>query len=234
MTELERTTTGVPLHTAGDHTATRAVIVIHEAFGVTDHIKDVTERFAQAGYVAVAPELFHRHGGPVFDYDDLDGARAVTAKLDADQIDMDLRATVSHLHALGVPRGAVGLVGYCLGGTVALAAAANGLVDAAVTFYGGGIQEGRFGYPALVDLAEDLTVPWLGLFGDEDRAIPVGDVELLRAAAADADVFTEVVRYPGVGHAFHNDARPEMFDAEAAADAASRTLAFFDTHLTNA
>jgi carboxymethylenebutenolidase len=208
------------------------VVLLHEAFGVTEHIRSVAERFAGAGYFAVVPELFHRHDSPAFSYDDRDGAFAVMATLRHDELDADLDGAVQFLRGEQFTAGTVGLVGYCLGGSLALVAATRGTVDAAVSFYGGGITAGRFGYPPLVEIADDIVVPWLGLFGDDDSSIPVEHVELLRAAAADAAVPTEIVRYPGAGHAFHNDARPDLFHPEAACDAAGRTMTFLATSLT--
>jgi carboxymethylenebutenolidase len=118
-----------------------------------------------------------------------------------------------------------------MGGSVALATAASHQVGAAVTFYGGGVTQGRFGFRPLVELAPELRSPWLGLFGDRDQSIAVEDVEALRAAAATADVPTEVVRYPDAGHGFHRDGSAS-FNAEAAADAWHRTLGWFARHLT--
>jgi carboxymethylenebutenolidase len=106
-------------------------------------------------------------------------------------------------------------------------------LGAAVTFYGGGVAEGRFGLPAAVDVASRLQAPWLGLYGDRDKGIPVEQVEALRAAAAEAPVPTEIVRYPDAGHGF-NCADRASFHPPSAADAWARTLAFFDHHLAEA
>lgn len=119
-----------------------------------------------------------------------------------------------------------------MGGTVSLVAGARSELGAAVTFYGGGVREGRFGEPALVDLAPTLRSPWLGLYGDADTGIPTEEVEELRAAAARASVETEVVRYPDAGHGFHCDAR-DAYDAPAARDAWSRTLEWLGRHLSH-
>jgi carboxymethylenebutenolidase len=114
---------------------------------------------------------------------------------------------------------------------VAFLAGARRALGAAVTFYGGGVKEGRFGMPALVELATELKTPWLGLFGDRDQGIPVADVELLRAEAATAEVPTEIVRYPEAEHGFHCDARPS-YHGLSALDAWERTLRWFKTHLS--
>ena len=102
-----------------------------------------------------------------------------------------------------------------------------------MTFYGGGIQEGRFGMPSLIQLAPGLATPWLGLFGDLDQGIPFEEVEALRDAASTAPVPTEVVRYPAAEHGFHCDARPSYNEA-ASKDAWQRTLDWFGQYLTPA
>jgi carboxymethylenebutenolidase len=100
-----------------------------------------------------------------------------------------------------------------------------------VGFYGGGIVTARrAGLPPLVGEAGDLKTPWLGLFGDEDRSIPVEDVETLRGALGAAKVESEIVRYAGAGHGFHCDERPDYAEA-AAKDAWARTLDWFAAHL---
>jgi carboxymethylenebutenolidase len=105
-------------------------------------------------------------------------------------------------------------------------------LGAAVTFYGGGVAEGRFGLPSLLDQAPDLTTPWLGLYGDLDQGIPFTDVDRLRDSAARSKVPTEVVRYPDADHGFNCNDRPAVFNPTAAADAWSRTIDWFDRYLT--
>ncbi|MBW4029314.1 MAG: dienelactone hydrolase family protein [Acidobacteria bacterium] len=221
----------VPLHVAGEISSPRAVIVIQEAFGVNDHIRDVTDRFAAAGYLAIAPELFHRVGSPEVDYDNFPDAMAAMSALDASGIEQDLRAAAAYLAAAQFAPSAIGIVGYCMGGTVSFVAATLGIVGAAASFYGGGIEAGRFGFPPLLELAPALRAPWIGLYGDLDKGIPIEQVEALRNAASDAPFDTEVVRYPDADHGFHCDGRPMVFNAVDAADAHARTLAFFSTHL---
>ena len=223
----------VPLDVAGDASAPRAVIVIQEAFGVNDHIRDVAARFAAAGYYAVAPELFHRVGSPEVDYDDFPEAMAAMAELDAGGIEHDLRAAAAFLAEAGYPPASVGAVGYCMGGTVSFVAATLGIVGAAASFYGGGIEAGRFGFAPLLELAPALTAHWIGLYGDLDKGIPVAQVEALRAAVSSVGVDTEIVRYPDAEHGFHCDGRPAVFNADDAADAHARTLDFFAVHLSD-
>jgi len=206
------------------------VIVVQEAFGVTPHIRSICERLASAGYVAIAPEFFHRTGSPVLEYGDYEKVMPNMARLSADGLANDVAAAIDALDAEGVAPTHRGIVGFCMGGTVALWAGTAFEFGAAVTFYGGGVVEGRFGLPSLLDAAPRLRCPWLGLFGDQDRGIPSEQVELLAAAAATAPVDTEVHRYPEAGHGFNCDDRDAYHEASAA-DAWGRTLAWFDTHL---
>jgi carboxymethylenebutenolidase len=120
-----------------------------------------------------------------------------------------------------------------MGGTVTFLTAVRRKLGAAVTFYGGGVGQGRFGLPSLVELAPGLSTPWLGLYGDKDRSIPVDDVEALRAAAGRAPVDTDLVRYAEAGHGFHCDVRADYHEASAT-DAWARALAWFDAHLASA
>lgn len=207
-----------------------AVIVIQEAFGVNDHIEDVTRRFARAGYRAVSPHLFHRSGDPTLPYDDFTQVMPHMKALSAEGIADDLDATLAYLSGAGFAEKKVGIVGFCMGGTVAFHAAVRHGLGAAVSFYGGGVAEGRFGYPSQVGEAPKLQTPWLGLFGDRDQGIPVDEVEQLRSAASSAPVPTEVVRYPNAEHGFHCDARPS-YDQQSAGDAWTRTLDWFGRYL---
>ena len=221
----------VPLDVAGDPSSPRAVIVIQEAFGVNDHIREVTDRFGAAGYYAVAPELFHRIGSPEVPYDIFPEAMSIISELNADGLGSDLGAAAEFLGEADYPASSIGIVGYCMGGTVTFYAATTGMVGAAASFYGGGIEAGRFGFPPLLELAPRLRADWIGLYGDLDKGIPVEQVEALRAAVAATTFDTQVIRYADAEHGFHCDARPGVFNATAAADAHQRTLEFFSSHL---
>ena len=211
--------------------APRAVVVIQEAFGVNDHIEDVTRRFADAGYHAVAPALFHRAGGGTAPYDDFEKVLPLFEGLTDAAILMDVGAALTHLREQGFDEGAIGIVGFCMGGRVTFLASLEHALGAAVGFYGGGIVTGRFPqFPTLIERAGELKTPWLGLFGDLDGSIPVEDVETLRSRLADLDVPTEVLRYATGDHGFHCDVR-SSYNAEAATDAWARTLAWFAEHL---
>lgn len=209
-----------------------AVVVVQEAFGVTDHIRGICDLLAERGWVAAAPSLFHRVERQVFAYDDLPAVMPVMQTLTRDDIDADLDATIDHLVGRGFATSRLGIVGFCMGGSVALYAAATRNLGAAVTFYGGGLATGRFGFPPGIELGAAIRVPWLGLYGDLDQGIPVDDVERLREAVADRPVATEIVRYDKGMHGFNCDDRPAVYDADIAADARHRMFAWFDVHLT--
>jgi carboxymethylenebutenolidase len=211
--------------------AARAVIVIQEAFGVNDHIEDVTRRFADAGYHAVAPALFHRAGGGTAPYDDFEKVFPLFEGLTDAGILMDVTASIAHLHEQGFANGSIGIVGFCMGGRVTFLASLEHALGASVGFYGGGIVTGRFPqFPTLIERAGELQTPWLGLFGDLDGSITVEDVEALRARLAELDVPTEILRYATAHHGFHCDVRPS-YHAEAATDAWAKALAWLAEHL---
>ncbi len=222
---------GFPVYASGKTDAPRAVIVVQEAFGVNAHIRSVADRFADEGYLAVAPQLFHRDGSPEIPYDDFASAMPLMANLTMQGITNDLNATTDFLATLGFHAANIATVGFCMGGTVAFFAATLGTVGAAASFYGGGVATGRFGFPPLVELAADLKCPWLGLYGDLDQSIPVEQVEALREATNAVSVPTEIVRYAEGQHGFHCDARPDAFNEAAASDARARALGFFAEHL---
>lgn len=208
-----------------------AVIVVQEAFGVNEHIQDVTRRFAAAGYLAVAPAFFHRAGGGTAPYDDFSQVMPLFEGISDDGILVDVDATVAHLERNGFTRSRIGIVGFCFGGRVTFLTAARRKLGAAVGFYGGGIvSSSPLGLPALIGEAAELQTPWLGLFGDLDKGIPVDDVEVLRSALDDAEAVADIVRYADAEHGFHCDARAAYHEASAA-DAWRRTLEWLDTHL---
>jgi len=192
------------------------IVVIQEIFGVNSHVRDVTDRFAAEGYLAVAPAIFE-HIEPNFEvgYDAQARERgfAIMNKVDREQILRDAAAAI----AVAKEGGKVGIVGFCLGGTVTWSAAGRlpGL-SAAVGYYGGGIV-------GLKDLKP--KVPTLLHFGDKDSHIPVPGVK--EVAAAHPDV--EVHMYPA-DHGFNCDQR-DSYDAPSAALAWMRTLAFLRKHV---
>ena len=213
-----------------DGPARRAVVVVQEAFGVNEHIVEVCERFAALGYLAVAPHLFHRDGVNALPYD-VDAVKPHMANLTSDGIVADITEARDYAMAQGFSAQQIGVIGFCMGGSVALFSAVNLSFGAAVTFYGGGLVAGRFGFPPLIEIAAEVRCPWLGLYGDLDPTIPVEQVEALRRAAARSSVPTSVVRYAEAGHAFHCDARPERYHEPSARDAWQKAVDWFDRYL---
>ena len=211
--------------------ARRAVIVIHEASGVTDYIEEVARDFANVGYHAVAPALFHRAGGGTAALNDFERVAQLFEDLTDPGITMDVGAALAHLHEQGFEDESIGIVGFCWGGRVTFLASLEFALGAAVGFYGGGIVRPRFPrLPPLLERAGELKTPWLGLFGDLDAVIPVEDVETLRTRLVGLDVPTEVLRYATAEHGFHNPSRPS-YNAAAATDAWDRALDWLAQHL---
>jgi carboxymethylenebutenolidase len=208
-----------------------AILVIQEAFGVTSHIEEVARGLGEAGWYAIAPAFFHRQGSPVLAYDDLDAVMPIMGELSAAGLAANITSSFDYLDRNGFMRTQIGVVGFCMGGTVAFYAAATLAFGASVTFYGGGVTAGRFGLPPLVELAPSLKTPWLGLYGDLDKGIPSEDVEQLSEAVKAAPVTSEIVRFPDADHGFNCNDRPAVFNPTAAADAWQRTLTWFDRHL---
>jgi carboxymethylenebutenolidase len=206
------------------------VLVGQHAFGVTPPEGRGCDGLAAVGWLGVAPALFHRTGSPVLDYGDLRRIGPHFAALTPDGLRNDLDAALAVLGDAGIPATSRGVVGFCMGGSVALWAATAFDLGASVTYYGGGLSKSRFGFPPLLEIAGDLRCPWQGHFGDLDQGIPVEDVEALRDAVGTAAVEAEVHRYPGAGHGFNCDDR-DVYDAPSAELAWSRTLEWFGRHL---
>lgn len=201
----------------------RAIFVIQEIFGVNPHIRDITERFARAGYLAVAPDIFHRFA-PDYQgsYDDIPGSIAQTAKLTPDGVAADLAATHAWLAARDdVRRGGIAAIGYCMGGRLAFVANATLPLGAAVSYYGGGIATHH------LDLAGALHGPQLLVWAGNDPWIPAADRDRVHAAVRDAGKRYVNVEFSGVNHGFFCDARSD-YDAGASRQAWALTLAFLD------
>jgi carboxymethylenebutenolidase len=210
-----------------------AVIVIHEIFGLVDHIRDVTCRLAQAGYVGLAPDLYTREGGAPEGMD-FTKLREFVGKIADARMVGDLQAGMRALRSRDDVRGdRIGSVGFCMGGLYSLLLAGRTPdLKAAVAFYG------RLVYPektehkptAPMDLVKEMQAAIQGHFGGDDQAIPVESVEKFKAALAQNGKTHEIYIYEGAPHAFHNDTRPS-YRADAAKQAWTRTLAWFDRHL---
>jgi carboxymethylenebutenolidase len=207
-----------------------AVLVIMEAFGLHDHIKDVTERIAQEGYVAIAPDLYYRFSPNLVAYDQLEAALALAHKLDPDRALDDLRRVVAHLRAQNFVDGErLGIIGFGWGGALAFLAACQlpGDFKAAVLFYGGIAAAAP---TAPLSAAGDLQAPILCLFGANDPSISPAHVERIEATLRSLGKTFDLKVYPGADHGFFCDERAS-YQAEAAQDAWERTLAWFARYL---
>lgn len=199
------------------------LIVIQEWWGLTDHIKDVTDRFAAEGFVALAPDLY---GGATTH--DADEAGQMMEDLPVEQAATDLAGAVSFLEGHGaVTSDTVGAVGYCMGGgfVLVLAAQQGDRIGAAVPWYGVG------GYDQ-VDLST-VTAPVLGHFGSEDDFAPPEQVRDLeeKLEASDAPV-VDIRIHEGAKHAFFNDEDPfGHYDADLAAQTWADSVAFLHEHV---
>jgi carboxymethylenebutenolidase len=214
----------VPVHVARPANAAAAIpglVVIHEAFGVNDHIRDVTRRFAAQGFLATAPDLFPRVGGAPQPGGPIEEVMArIGAMSDADAV-ADLRATVGWLRAQPECNGRVGCIGFCMGGRLTLLLATHeGVLDRAVDCWGGRITR-RTTPPderrpeVVVERVGRLSCPLLGVFGAEDQNPNADDVEELRAALEASGLEHRIVVYPDAGHAFFADYRPSWREGPA-------------------
>ncbi len=210
-----------------------AIIVIMEAFGLNGHIEDLTRRVAAEGYLAVAPDLYHRYDTKVAGYDQMAEIMDMMGRLTDEHSLMDVDAALEYLGGEGFSSDRVGITGFCMGGRVTFLTAISLPVGAAVTYYGGAIVTDGFtaGQPKLSDRHGDLQAPWLGLFGDLDGMIPVEGLEQLRADLEGNAQPTELVRYADADHGFLCDERPS-YNAYAAADGWARMAAWFGSHLS--
>ena len=202
-----------------------AVLVIQEAFGLNGHIKDVTQRIAGEGYVALAPDLYWRGGkGRTAAYEDLGEAIRIMQTLKDGEIVTDVGNAIAYLEKQpSVRADRIGITGFCMGGRVSYLVACElaDKIKAAAPFYGGGIP---------VDKTAKLKAPVLAFFGEKDAFIPLEFVEQLRREAAAQKKQVEVVVYPGADHGFFCNERAS-YNAKAAADAWQRLKTFFATHL---
>jgi carboxymethylenebutenolidase len=215
------------------------VLVISEIFGVHEYIADVTRRFAKAGYLAIAPELFVRQGDPS-SYGEMGKLIAeVISKVPDAQVMGDLDATLQWASKNGGNANRAAITGFCWGGRITwLYAAHNPKLKAGVAWYGrveGQTNANNPKHP--VDLAVQLKAPVLGLYGGDDAGIPVTSVnnmkEVLALSASrgnKAAKASEFVLYPDAPHAFHADYRPS-YRAAPAADGWNRALAWFKQHV---
>jgi len=208
------------------------VLVYSEVFGVHEWVKDICRRLAHAGYVALAPDFFVRHGDPS-KLSDFDQIRKIVAQASDAQVASDTAAALKFLKAEAyVDPAKLGVVGFCWGGGKAwLAAERFAEVKAAVAWYGP-LKANPLapGAVAPFQLVKDLHAPVLGLYGGKDQGIPAADIAEMRAALkANRKAGSQIVVYPKAQHGFLADYRPS-YDPAASQDGWKRMLAFFAAH----
>jgi len=175
------------------------IVVVQEIFGVTDHIKRVADQYAAEGYRAIAPAMFDRiKRGITLPYTDIEQGRAYMQQLEWPNTLADVQAAVDAVRDAG----AAAVVGYCWGGTVAHVAASELDLDAAISYYGGGVAR-------MLDKTPQCPIVYH--FGDQDHAIPMADVQKIMSAYPDADVYV----YTGAGHGFNCEERSSYSAADA-------------------
>lgn len=211
------------------------ILVVQEIFGVHEHIADVCRRFAQAGYLAIAPELYARQGDPST-YTDIPKLQAdIVSKVPDAQVMGDLDAMVAWAQANGGNTKRLGITGFCWGGRITwLYAAHNKAVKAGVAWYGRLVGTASALTPKHpVALAADLKAPVLGLYGGQDGGIPLTTVNEMKDALAAAGAqgnraaaASEFVVFRDAPHAFHADYRPS-YRKDAAQEGWARALAWF-------
>lgn len=209
------------------------VLVIQEIFGVHEYIADTARRFARAGYMAIAPELYARQGDPS-KYGEIAKLQAeIVSKVPDAQVMADLDGALTWAAANGGNVSKAGITGFCWGGRITWLYAAHGPVKAGVAWYGrlvGNASELTPRHP--VDIAANLKAPVLGLYGAADTGIPLDTVEKMKVALATgspAAKGSQFVVYPDAPHAFHADYRPS-FRQGPAEDGWKRALEWFKTH----
>jgi carboxymethylenebutenolidase len=194
------------------------VLVLQEWWGLVGHIKNVCDRFAAEGFAALAPDLYHGKTA-----NEPDEAGKLFMALNIAQAEKDLRGAAAHLLTQSsTPK--IGVVGFCMGGQLALfAATLNRAIGATVNFYGI--------HPNVKPDYTKLAGPVLGLFAEKDSFVTPEVARGVDRAIKEAGKVSEIHVYPGVDHAFFNDERGEVYSKAAAGDAWRRTLAFFRQHL---
>jgi carboxymethylenebutenolidase len=211
------------------------VLVVHEIFGVHEHVRDVCRRVARLGALAVAPDLFVRQGdvSKIADFKEIMGK--VVSRVPDEQVLGDLDATAAWAKAAGGGDGGrIGITGFCWGGRIVWLYAAQGArLMAGVAWYGRLVGDEDPLHPRHpVDVAPALKAPVLGLYGGQDQGIPAASLEEMRkalAAGGAAAKRSQIHVYPDAGHAFFADYRPSYRAADAA-DGWRRMQAWFKLH----
>ncbi|MGO4379289.1 dienelactone hydrolase family protein [Pseudoduganella sp. RAF53_2] len=207
------------------------ILVVSEIFGVHEHIADIARRFAKQGYLALAPDLFVRHGDPQKEPAIADLIKNIISKTPDSEVLADLDVTVAWAKANGGNTDKLGITGFCWGGRITwLYAAHNPNVKAGVAWYGRLVGETNSINPHQpIEYAATLKTPVLGLYGGKDQGIPQDSIEKMKAELAKGSSQSTFVVYPNSGHAFNADYRPSYVEADAR-DGWSRALAWFKAH----
>jgi carboxymethylenebutenolidase len=213
-----------------------AVLVFMEIFGVNDHIRDVTRRVAAEGYVALAPDFFHRTApGLKLGYDEqgMNTGIGNLMKLQADEMIADAKDAIAYLRSRPDVEGQkLGAMGFCIGGHMTYLVACETDIVAAASYYGGGIAapQGPGGAPSTLSRTPKIRGRIQCYFGGKDAMIPLDQVDAVKAALAKAGIDHSVDVYPDADHGFHCDQRAS-YHAPSAKDAWSKTLALFEKKL---
>jgi len=214
-------------------TGLATVLVVQEIFGVHEHIKDICRRFAKAGFLAIAPELYARQGDPTKYSDIATLIKEVVSKVPDAQVMSDLDAAAAWAAENGGNAGRLGVTGFCWGGRITwLYNAHNPKCRAGVAWYGRVVGDATPNTPQHpIDLAARIRQPVLALYGGADAGIPNETIERMMAALkAAGNTASELVLYKDAPHAFHADYRPS-YRKEAAEDGWKRAVAWFTRHL---
>ena len=213
-----------------------AVIVVQEIFGVNDHIRDVTRRFAEAGYIAIAPAIYQRLD-PGFEtgytVEAIEIGRKYKNQTKASELLSDIQATIDYLYCLPqVKKTGVGTIGFCFGGHVVYLVSTLPEIKATASFYGAGIANWKPGEEgkATVKCTPDIKGTLYAFFGTEDKSIPPEQVDMIETALKDNNIPHQVFRYPGADHGFFCDQRGS-YNQEAAKDAWPKVLELFASQL---
>ena len=208
----------------------RGIMVLQEAFGVNAHVRDVTERFARQGFLAVAPELFHRTGaGWEGQYTDFPSAMAHLKELRDPNMEADLKAAYGWLRSSGLAENApIAAIGYCMGGRAAVLASITLPLAAAVSYYGGGIAPNPMN-PGLLGRLKDLHSPVLLVWGGSDTHVTTEHSRQTADALTAAGKSFVNVTFSDADHGFFCDARAS-YNPVAAGQVWPLTLAFLNTH----
>ena len=224
----------MPVYRSSDESGERkpAVIVLQEVFGVNPHIRDVADRIAREGYEVYAPDLFYRQG-PRFEsgYTDMTAARERALQMKEEEFLEDIGALIAWVRAKGTLSNGrsgepipVGVVGFCMGGRLAYLTACTQEIDAAISYYGGGIARGPLSRTA------GISCPVMLFYGGKDAHIPQSEIDQVRGALEEHEKEAAIYVYPDADHGFFCNER-KSFDPAAAQDSWNHLKTLFEEYL---